>query len=89
MWRIFIRCAFKEDDTSAMENYLERLFDGYGITNSGTGMWECPATNAVHAAQVMGEMLRVLADPSQVTDVSRNFTLDHVWIYVARKALVA
>ncbi len=87
MWRVFIRCSFKGDDTSAMENYLERLFDGYGITSSGPGMWESPATNSAHAAQVMGEMLRVLADPSQVNGVSRHFALDHVWIYVARKAI--
>jgi hypothetical protein len=87
MWRIFIRCSFNNDDNSAMENYLERLFDGYGITSSSAGMWECPATNAVHAAQVMAEMLRVLADPSQVSGVSPHLALDHVWIYAARKRL--
>ncbi len=87
MWRVFIRCSFHKDDNAAMQNYLERLFDGYGITHSATGMWECPATSAVHAAQVMGEMLRVLAKPSQVNGVDPNFALDHVWIYIARKAI--
>jgi hypothetical protein len=34
MWRVFIRCSFNNDDNSAMENYLERLFVGFTLRES-------------------------------------------------------
>lgn len=85
MWRVIIRWSFNSDTGSAMRNNLRDLLAECGITNSSTtGTWECHATSAVEAAQRMAEMLRRLTTPSIVDTVSKEFTLDHLWVYIDR-----
>lgn len=82
MWRVIIRWSFNNDTSSYVRNALERTLDQCGIGRTTTGTWECPVANPVQAANKISDVLKCLADPTQVSGADPRCVLDHIWIYI-------
>lgn len=67
MWRVIVRLSLNDDPSSRVRNALRPMLERCGLENTGTGVWECRATDPVGVARGLGEALRVLASPEMVT----------------------
>lgn len=77
--RVILRFTLFQDRSSATRNTIAGDLKGIGLKNTGTGLWEGEVENEKRAAQVMGQVVTRLADPSW-----GSASLDHVWLYIDR-----
>lgn len=77
--RVILRFTLFEDRSSATRNRIAGDLRSIGLRNSGTGLWEGEVADEKRAAQVMGQVVTHLADPSW-----SPASIDHLWLYLDR-----
>lgn len=84
-WRVIIRFSLDKDHGSSVRNSgISPLLQQAGIARTDTGTWESRHANRTEAAEQLAEVMKLLADPSEVQGASGDIELDHLWIYIDR-----
>ncbi|OWK38148.1 hypothetical protein FRUB_07268 [Fimbriiglobus ruber] len=63
-------------------HHVVPLFNALGLQHTATGTFESARVDRAQAADILSQVLQVLADPQQYPEVDPQAALKHLWVYI-------
>jgi len=85
-WRAIVRISLNKDSNSALRNAVAATLTKAGFERTKTGTWEIETSDEAALLRAIRTATRQVQDPTRVSGVSKNVVLDHLWVYIDRRA---